>query len=328
LKDAREHATGAAEKLHDELTKAGLADRAAFQRARLDSKDIESLEERVKRHAADQAAAIDRAARADTEALSAWQRYASDAAGAAGEIPALLAARGFSLAALVEREAAARGAREQLVRDDQGLEVQVEQLGGWIAKARELEASGAELESKFGVLGHVADVAGGKNGPRLTFERYVLGALLDDVLMAASRRLELMSKGRYLLRRVLKQADGRLLGGLDLAVHDGYSGLERPVNTLSGGESFLASLALALGLADVVQGYSGGIRLDTLFVDEGFGSLDPEALELALRALVDLQHGGRLVGVISHVPELRERIDVRLEVTADRRGSRARFDLK
>jgi len=94
---------------------------------------------------------------------------------------------------------------------------------------------------------------------------------------------------------------------------------------LSGGESFLASLSLALGLADVVQSYAGGMRLETIFVDEGFGSLDEEAMDQALRALIDLQQTGRLVGIISHVRELRERIDTRLEVTADRNGSRARF---
>ena len=99
------------------------------------------------------------------------------------------------------------------------------------------------------------------------------------------------------------------------------------VATLSGGEGFLAALALALGLADVVQARAGGRRLDTLFVDEGFGALDGDALDLAMRALTDLQRDGRLVGIVSHVPELRERIDVRLEVTKGERGSHARFRL-
>jgi exonuclease SbcC len=99
------------------------------------------------------------------------------------------------------------------------------------------------------------------------------------------------------------------------------------VGTLSGGESFLAALALALGLAQVVQHHAGGIRLEAIFIDEGFGSLDEEALDRAVRTLMDLQQGGRMVGVISHVSELRERIDTRLEVRSDRRGSRASFVL-
>jgi exonuclease SbcC len=124
---------------------------------------------------------------------------------------------------------------------------------------------------------------------------------------------------------VREAAGGRSAGGLELEVEDTYTSTARPVSTLSGGESFLASLALALGLADVVQGYAGGIRLETIFVDEGFGTLDPEALDLAIRALRDLQQGGRLVGIISHVTELKEWIDARLEITRDRRGSSARF---
>jgi len=173
----------------------------------------------------------------------------------------------------------------------------------------------------------LAEVASGKgkNSLGVSFERYVLGALLDDVLAAASTRLRLMSQGRYLLQRVRQRSDGRRAGGLDLEVYDAYTGTTRPVTTLSGGESFLGSLSLALGLADTVQAYAGGIRLETVFIDEGFGSLDPETLDLAIRALIDLQRGGRLVGVISHVPELRERIDARLEVIPGRHGSSARF---
>lgn len=183
----------------------------------------------------------------------------------------------------------------------------------------------ADREARYAVAGRISEVANGQNPQGITFQRFVLASLLDEVLLAASERLEIMSNRRYSLRRSPERTDRRTAGGLDLEVLDSYTGRERPVSTLSGGESFLASLSLALGLADVVQSYAGGIRLDTIFVDEGFGSLDPEALDLALRALVDLQRGGRLVGIISHVPDLRERIDARLEVMPDRRGSKARF---
>jgi DNA repair protein SbcC/Rad50 len=161
----------------------------------------------------------------------------------------------------------------------------------------------------------------------MSLQRFVLASRLDDVLAAASRRLGLMSRGRYLLRRNVETTDRRSAGGLELEVEDALTGGARPVSTLSGGESFQAALALALGLSEVVQAYAGGIRLDTIFIDEGFGSLDPEALDLAIDVLLDLQQSGRMVGVISHVPELRERIDVRLEVLADAGGSRVNFRL-
>jgi exonuclease SbcC len=110
-------------------------------------------------------------------------------------------------------------------------------------------------------------------------------------------------------------------------VFDHYTGTTRAVSTLSGGESFLASLALALGLSDVVQSYAGGMRLDAIFVDEGFGTLDPEALDFAIRTLKDLQQAGRMVGIISHVAELKEWIDARLELRPTQAGSEAAFVL-
>ena len=129
-----------------------------------------------------------------------------------------------------------------------------------------------------------------------------------------------MSKGRYRLLRT-GSADGRRRTGLDLAVLDEHTGRERSVATLSGGESFMAALALALGLSDVVQAYAGGIRLDTLFIDEGFGSLDSESLDLAIRTLQDLQATGRTIGIISHVSELKEQMALRLDVLPSRQGS-------
>jgi len=145
---------------------------------------------------------------------------------------------------------------------------------------------------------------------------------LDDVLIEASHRLSLMSKGRYRLLRKEDRAKGNRASGLDLEVEDAYTGRIRAVATLSGGESFMAALALALGLSDVVQAYAGGIRLDTLFIDEGFGSLDPESLDLAIRTLTDLQQSGRMIGIISHVTELKEQIPLRIDILSSERGSR------
>ncbi|NIB44961.1 SMC family ATPase [Pseudomaricurvus alkylphenolicus] len=177
------------------------------------------------------------------------------------------------------------------------------------------------LEKRYAVIGTLADVAAGKTGDRINLQRFVLSVLLDDVLVVASQRLKRMSKGRFELYRQTEKGKGAGAFGLELMVEDAYNGKQRPVATLSGGESFMAALSLALGLSDVVQAYAGGIRLDTLFVDEGFGSLDPESLDLAINTLVDLQASGRMVGVISHVPELKERLNVRLDVHASRQGS-------
>ena len=121
-------------------------------------------------------------------------------------------------------------------------------------------------------------------------------------------------------------ADRKSQSGLELDIIDHYNGTEREVNTLSGGESFLASLSLALGLADEIQASAGGIKLDTMFIDEGFGTLSPEFLDHAVRALADLAEGNRLVGIISHVEELKNRIDKQILITKDpATGSRARI---
>ena len=229
-----------------------------------------------------------------------------------------------ALTATAEQATDAREAAEQ-TRSANGAELQrLTKLAADLAKlAMALDAQ----HERYAVAGRIADVANNANPYRLSFQRFVLGALLDDVLRAASQRLLAMSRGRYRLLRSQETGDLRSLGGLDLIVEDGYTGKTRPVATLSGGEGFQAALSLALGLAETVQAYAGGLRMEAIFIDEGFGSLDPEALELAVDTLIDLQRGGRLVGVISHVPELKERIDVRLEVSTGRGGSAARFVL-
>ncbi|GAA7761356.1 MULTISPECIES: AAA family ATPase [Cupriavidus] len=228
------------------------------------------------------------------------------------DMPALLAARD---AAAVQLEAAIRQRSELAAVRDALL-----QCKGLLDS---LAAEGRDVETRYAVLGRLSEVANGNNPRRMTFQRFVLATLLDEVLEAASLRLLRMSRGRYALQRVREQGDQRVAGGLDLEVFDHDTGGTRPANTLSGGEGFLASLSLALGLADVVQSRAGGIQLDTLFVDEGFGTLDPESLDFAIRTLLDLQQAGRLVGIISHVTELRERIDVRLEVRPGVAGSQA-----
>lgn len=191
-------------------------------------------------------------------------------------------------------------------------------------KLMKAAAEREELDRKYAVVGTLSDVANGQTGHKISLQRFVLSVLLDDVLVEASRRLALMSKGRYQLLRKEDRAKGNKASGLELEVEDAYTGKLRPVATLSGGESFMAALSLALGLSDVVQAYAGGIRLDTLFIDEGFGSLDAESLELAIRTLIDLQATGRTVGIISHVAELKEQLALRIDVLAGRAGSSIR----
>ncbi len=194
--------------------------------------------------------------------------------------------------------------------------------------AKEKDKLKATIE-EYQQTSHLASIANGSGyqGSKLSFSRYLLGRLLDEILQAASSRLDVMSEGRYQLTRKLDQSNKKIAFGLDIELTDAYTGKKRSVNTFSGGEGFLASLSLALGLSEVVQNNAGGIQLDTLFVDEGFGSLNDEALEQAINVLTALSGDGRLVGVISHVAELKERIDTQLVVSKTAYGSSAEFVL-
>lgn len=184
--------------------------------------------------------------------------------------------------------------------------------------ADDLRQSFARLDE----LSRCVDGTGGGNTLRMRLSAYVLAARLEQVAAAATERLEVMSGGRYALVHSAELAKGGARSGLSLRVVDGWTGVERDTATLSGGESFLASLSLALGLADVVQAESGGATIETLFVDEGFGTLDDDTLDEVMTVLDGLRDGGRTVGVVSHVAELRQRIPARVEVVKGRDGSR------
>ncbi len=196
------------------------------------------------------------------------------------------------------------------------------------SRIKAIEAIGLEIgtqEERYKIIGHLARVAKGNNSKGVTFERFVLATFLEDIIKAANIRLNQMTSGRYKLARTEERERSNAKSGLELEVFDHYTGKSRHVNTLSGGEGFKASLSMALGLADVVQSYAGGVQLDTMFIDEGFGTLDQESLDSAISCLVDLQKTGRLVGIISHVQELKERIDTRLEVHSTAIGSQTQF---
>ena len=217
--------------------------------------------------------------------------------------------------------------RDTLVGNLAAWDKETKHIETTLTSLEELESAMGEARNKVEFLGRLNDLAnGGEQGfKNVTFERYVLGAILDEVVYAANLRLQKMSRSRYSLERSDYTGGGRGKQGLDLAVMDAFTGQSRPANTLSGGETFLASMALALGLADVIQSYAGGIHMDTMFIDEGFGTLDPDTLELAMETLVQLQSSGRLIGMISHVPELKTRIPAHLEVTRGDEGSTAKF---
>jgi exonuclease SbcC len=228
------------------------------------------------------------------------------------------------VAALADRCRAATAAREAAVAALEDARRRAACLDGL---AGELTAVGLELDQQRAVteqVGALADLVNGRGSNRLKMrlQSFVLAARLEQVSEVASRRLQDMSGGRYSFLHSDAQGRYGARGGLGLDVFDEYTGTRRPTKTLSGGESFMASLALALGLADVVTAESGGVQIDTLFVDEGFGTLDPQALDAVMNVLDELRRGGRTVGVISHVEELRTRIPTRLEVVAGRNGSR------
>ncbi|SNR56839.1 AAA family ATPase [Blastococcus mobilis] len=227
--------------------------------------------------------------------------------GAVEERCAAITRRREEAVAELERARRCSGALESLAGDVIAAEMELAELHAWADQVTAL----ADL-----VTGR------GSNALRMRLQSFVLAARLEQVAEVASRRLLEMSGGRYTFLHSDAQGRHGARGGLGLDVFDEYTGVRRPTKTLSGGESFMASLALALGLADVVTAESGGVQLDTLFVDEGFGSLDPQALDAVMTVLDELRRGGRTVGVISHVEELRTRIPTRLEVVSGREGSR------
>jgi exonuclease SbcC len=217
---------------------------------------------------------------------------------------------------------AARTAAVERHSEARGAQTEIERLG------REHRAGAGELASRrerAQLLSAVADRCCGRAAPFISLQRWVLSAYLADICRYANHRLELMTSGRYQLRLTDEGGRGGRQAGLGLRVLDAYTGEEREVSSLSGGETFQASLALALGVADTVQAHSGGVHLEALFIDEGFGTLDPDNLQLAMDELDRLREGGRMIGIISHVGALKERIRYGIEVLSSDQGSRVQL---
>ena len=308
LAEQREHAVQAGENWKNALSDNGFEDDSRFESACLPDSALRAKAAEVERYRGDC-----RAVRAELDSLSAqWaDKEAIDTAALNAQLEELKARD-----AALSRQEGELGRRAVHNRDA---------LEGLKRCAKRVEAANEAHQVlddlRLTVIGRVPGAR------KIPFENYILQYYFKRVIAEANRRLDRMSEGRY---RLCWKDDGEGTGmaGLGLNVLDSYTRRVRDVQTLSGGESFVASLALALGFADVVQARSGGVHLDTMFIDEGFGTLDEETLERALAVLDGLAEGSRLVGVISHVELLKQRIDRRVVVTRSARGdSHARLEV-
>jgi exonuclease SbcC len=308
--DRRSAAAEASAAVEAEVVAAGFVDLAAAEAALVGVDDLARLEESCQEYdrldAATAGALVDATlSEADREALAGLD---------ASQVDEMLAA---ARADHAEQVAAARQA--------EAVRAEVTRLSGILARTWQ---AAAPVRERAGRIVALADlVAGqGQNVRRMTLRAYVLAARLDEVARSASERLRRMSGGRYSFVATGDSDSRRVRAGLGLQILDDYSGHTRSTRTLSGGESFMASLSLALGLADVVAAEAGGAQLETLFIDEGFGSLDADTLDLVMDTLDDLRAGGRVIGLVSHVEEMRQRIPMRLRVR--KVGAAARLELE
>ena len=295
------------ERFREAIAGAGFIDEAAYRAALLDEDEIDAIDKEIEEYARQKELAVHEQERLTTETDG--HEYA--------DMPALLA-RGEEIAKKMERLdgrlASVRGECESnraALRDlsDSDVKISAKETG-WMSANAVSETANGELAGKV----------------KITFEVWLHTVYFTRILHAANRRFAAMSQDRYELMRRTEAADKRAQFGLELDVHDHYTGKRRDVRSLSGGESFKASLALALGLSDIVQHTAGGVRLDAMFIDEGFGTLDADSLDVAISTLQEIA-GNRLIGVISHVGELAARIDRQIRITRGRSGSRAEIVL-
>ncbi|WP_415961005.1 AAA family ATPase [Streptomyces sp. 021-4] len=301
--DAAQRRKEADDRLSDAAFKAGFDTPQAAAATLLGAAAQRDLQHRVDAWQAEAAAVADR--RTERDAREAAERPAAQAAAAEG-------AHETAEWLLREASSARAAARDRCA--------ELDRLSGRTAEeVRRLGPVRQEYERIARLAGLTAGTSA-DNERKMRLEAYVLAARLEQVAAAATARLQRMSSGRYTLVHSDARTGGRR-AGLGLHVVDAWTGSERDTSTLSGGETFFASLALALGLADVVTEEAGGVRLDTLFIDEGFGSLDDQTLDEVLDVLDSLRERDRSVGIVSHVADLRRRIPARLEVVKDRHGS-------
>ena len=288
----------------EQRTAAGFSDLAAYRAAYMPEAALFAAQQMVQRYAEELAAVR----RTCAQLAERW----------GGEAPPNMAALRAQMREL-ELQKGREAAEERMLdrRLQQNREVQ-ERLCACAARCQAAEADYAAWEDLRRTMQGV--IPGAR---KVTMEVYILQFYFRRVIAAANRRLQRMSRGRFRLK-TQETGGARAQTGLDLDVFDADTGKARDVRTLSGGESFLASLCLALGFADVVQGSRGGVQLDTLFIDEGFGALDEQTLRTAMQVLLELASGSRLVGIISHVGALRDTIDRKILVQKTPTGSHIR----
>lgn len=306
LESRRDEVARQAEQLRGQLPyEDGAAARAAWEQVRAE------LDGLTQRHQA---------------AETAWNESRSALAAADAAVEELTAlldkAPAIDAAAEQERRRQLTQSRQAVAAEQQAVHTRRDTNRRALDHIRDKAADLSDLEGRYRWMAALSDTVNGTLAGRekIALETYVQMTFFDEILRRANLRLLVMTDNQYELLRRREADNNRSRSGLELDVVDHYNGSRRSVRSLSGGESFKASLSLALGLSDVIQSSAGGIRLDTMFVDEGFGSLDEESLRQAIRALTALTEGDRLVGIISHVAELKERIDKQIVVTKDRTG--------
>ena len=304
-KQAEAEQERAASAFQEQLSKAGLSSGEEFEESRMDESGREALQKEIQRY---------------QEQVAANMRLQEH------------------LRTVISREELwDNGPLEQQLEEQRKLRAETfKAIGSWESyqgeirriqellkdKQKQIEAGSRE----YGDLKELENIASGNNSKKLVFEQYVLAGYFEEILAAANIRFGKMTGGRYEMHRTQEVGDGRIKDNLEVEVLDFYTGKYRSVRTLSGGETFKASLALALGLSDVIQAASGGVRVDTLFIDEGFGALDSESLDQACGTLMSLVETDRLIGIISHVSELKERISRQIVVDKCGSGSRVRME--
>ncbi|WP_424769005.1 AAA family ATPase [Paenibacillus sp. sgz302251] len=299
LEEADNNRLQAEQRLQDELARAGFADAHQYREAVMTAAAQEALKNELEAFRSAAASIAQQLAELQLE-LAGKQRI--DLTGLQTQLSELKRELEQSIAA---SQTALRTGQEA-----QRLSVSIARANGQ-AKA---------IESKLEEVLDVFQMIKGDNALKISFERYILIEYLEHILYAANARLRELSNGQFTLQRSERMETRGKQSGLGLDVYDAYTGQNRDVKTLSGGEKFNASLCLALGMTDVIQAHQGGVSIEMMFIDEGFGSLDEESLQKAIAALVDLQKAGRMIGVISHVQELKEAFPACLEVIKTKEG--------